>query len=255
MNNHLLYIGSDTAAVNYAKTFLQSRGCNIAAEPSDQVTHLLLNVPTFSPDGKPNGTVDPEEILKRLPPNVTVIGGNLNAAFFRNYHTTDLLRNESYLAKNAAITAECALQTALDLFPGTMMNTPLLILGWGRIGKCLCQLLHAIGVKVTVAARKDADLAMASALGYSTVTYRQLADTLPEYRIIFNTVPAMVLTNEQVSACRADCLKIDLASKPGIGGPDVICARGLPGKLAPEASGQLIADTVAKLIYQQEDPL
>ena len=61
--------------------------------------------------------------------------------------------------------------------------------------------------------------------------------------LIFNTVPEMVLSADQLSACR-NCVKIDLASKPGIGGKDVVIGRGLPGKYAPESSGRLIAQTI-----------
>ena len=64
--------------------------------------------------------------------------------------------------------------------------------------------------------------------------------------MILNTVPVMVLPN-----CHERCLKIDLASMPGIGGEDVLWARGLPGKDAPEASGELIARTVLKYLNQE----
>ena len=65
--------------------------------------------------------------------------------------------------------------------------------------------------------------------------------------MIFNTVPALVLPDAP-----ADALKIDLASKPGIGGTDVLWARGLPGKFAPESAGKLIAQTVLRLLKEEE---
>ena len=45
---------------------------------------------------------------------------------------------------------------------------------------------------------------------------------------------------------------IDLASKLGIEAEDVIWARGLPGKDAPETSGDLIARTVIRLTAKKE---
>ena len=53
-----------------------------------------------------------------------------------------------------------------------------------------------------------------------------------------------------VPFCFGNALKIDLASKPGIGGSDVIWARGLPGKDAPESSGELIAKTIIRLMEE-----
>ena len=43
-----------------------------------------------------------------------------------------------------------------------------------------------------------------------------------------------------------------LASQQGIEGEDVLIARGLPGKEAPESAGRLIAETVLKLCAEKE---
>jgi hypothetical protein len=53
------------------------------------------------------------------------------------------------------------------------------------------------------------------------------------------------------ATCKEDCLKIDLASHRGIEGEDVIWARGLPGKDAPESSGKLIVKTAIRLIEKE----
>jgi dipicolinate synthase subunit A len=75
---------------------------------------------------------------------------------------------------------------------------------------------------------------------------------LGRYRVIFNTVPAPVLSSQLQAFCRPECLKIDLASQQGIQGEDVVIARGLPGKEAPESSGRLIAEMVLKLCAEKE---
>jgi dipicolinate synthase subunit A len=72
------------------------------------------------------------------------------------------------------------------------------------------------------------------------------------YRVIFNTVPSPVITEDESAQCRSDCLKIDLASEVGIAGDDVLWARGLPGKDAPESSGKLIAKTILRLCCGKE---
>ena len=56
------------------------------------------------------------------------------------------------------------------------------------------------------------------------------------------------IENEEDFINAQKCLKIDLASCPGILARDTIYARGLPGIHAPESSGQLIADTVFRLL-------
>ena len=140
------------------------------------------------------------------------------------------------MAENAAITADCALRLLADRLPVTFCGCPILVIGWGRIGKCLASMLKALGAEVTVAARKPADLGMLTALGYKTAEIGNL-DPAP-YRAIVNTAPAPVLS------AGGSAIKIDLASSLGMAGEDVIWARGLPGKMLPEASGALIARCV-----------
>ena len=64
--------------------------------------------------------------------------------------------------------------------------------------------------------------------------------------LVFNTAPSLLLSREMTARC-PDCLLIDLASQPGMQGDDVLWARGLPGKMAPESSGKLIAETILRL--------
>ena len=118
------------------------------------------------------------------------------------------------------------------------------VIGWGRIGKCLSRLLQAMGAKVSVYARKEADRAMAIALGYDL---GDLNYGLCRYRVIFNTVPFMMIPQENIQYCREDCLKIELASKPGIEAADVVNGNRLPNRFAPESSGELIARTILRL--------
>ena len=157
----------------------------------------------------------------------------------------DLLRDEEYLAKNAAVTAECALRVAYPLLPTVLPESPALVIGWGRIGKCLTKLLSVLGCPVTVAARNPAHRAMAAALGISAVDIPQVPDILPGIRLLLNTVPAPMLDADILDKYTR-CVKIDLASSPGLNGCDIVYARGLPGQYAPESSGRLIAQTIAR---------
>lgn len=183
-----------------------------------------------------------------LPEHTAVIGGDLTSPVLAGHPAIDLLRDEGYLAENAAITAHCALKEAACRLPATLCRCPVLVLGWGRIGKCLSRLLQSLGASVTVAARKETDRAMAAALGYEAEAFSLLHRRLPQARVIFNTVPAPVLSEAQTALCRPGCLMIDLASRPGIAGPEVVSARGLPGRDAPESSGALIAATILRLL-------
>lgn len=244
MKQTVCYIPLRTPALAHAAQILDQNLC-VACTPGPEVSHVLLPVPCSG--------MDLPEILTALPEGVTLIGGNLPAV--DGYQTIDLLRDPFYVAENAAITAHCALKHILNASSVTLAGQNVLVIGWGRIGKCLGRLLRGVDAHVTIVARKETDRAMAAALGFRTVDPVNLSPILPEFRFLINTAPAPVLSENEAALCRPDCLKIDLASVKGIPGEDVVWARGLPGKDAPESSGRLIAKTILRLVSGREYPL
>ena len=218
-------------AVSFAARILEQNGVRVATALDRSVTHVLLDVPTKDAD------------FSQIPAGVTVIGGNLDA--MEDHVKVDLLKDDQYLSENAAITADCALRLLGDRLPVAFRGCPVLVIGWGRIGKCLARLLKAMGAEVTVAARKDSDRAMLKALGYKAVAFDQLSRVLHGFRVIYNTVPEKMLSES--TTFNSDCVKIELASVPGLPG-ECIDGRGLPGRLAPESSGRLIAEMIGRRI-------
>ena len=235
MSERIFFCAGQSEALRYCVDFLQRTGWFFAQAPSHSVTHLLLDAPCKDIAGLP-------DLLAQLPKGITIVGGNLREAIFQGYKVIDLLQDPLYLSENANITAHGAVKLALSLLPVTLCHCPVLVIGWGRIGKCLAQLLHQMGAHVTVAARKETDRAMLTAMGYHAVdlSFPPSAD----YRVIFNTAPAPVLTAKQYPA---GCLKLELASLPGMEGGDIVNARGLPNRCAPESSGELIARSILRL--------
>lgn len=251
MNQRLILSAGSAASARYTHTYLLKSGTNVAKSPSGDVTDLLLDVPSFESSGNLRFGGSVEKLLEQLPKNITVYGGNLNHPALEGYKKVDLLKDPEYLAENAYITAECALDVALPYLSITIRDCPTLILGWGRIGKCLGQLLKNIGADVTIAARKESDRAMIKALGFHAENITHIADSLGCFRLIFNTVPELILNREQMAHSHPECVKIELASKSGTEDDDVIIARGLPGIHMPESSGRLIAKTFLRLIQKE----
>jgi len=247
-----IYCCGSTKAVRYAAEYLHNAGISICTAPSHNTTHLLLDAPAFSAEGLLRSGKDIQALLSVLPDHITVCGGNLDHPGLVGYKRIDLLKDAEYLAQNAYITAECALDVALPYLTVTLRDCPVLIIGWGRIGKCLGLLLKNIGADVTIAARKESDRAMIRSFGIKALSIDELTTALPKYRLLYNTVPELILHREQMQNCRADCIKIDLASKQGIQDEDAVIARGLPGIHFPESSGSLIAQTLLRLFSKEE---
>lgn len=250
MSKYIFYPATKSPALQAAAESLKSRGYGVVDRPCESVTHLLLPVPSFDEDGTIKGGGNIEELLNLLPHSITVVGGNLPT--MDSIKKLDLLKDPEYLAENAYITAHCAIRLATMRLPITMRRCKVLIIGWGRIGKCLTRLLRAMEADLTVVARKETDRAMAHALGYSAISPDEMGAQLNRYRLIFNTVPHLMLDNSFNGEYFDKCLKIDLASSQGIEGNDVLWARGLPGKDAPESAGALIAKTTIRLLGRKE---
>jgi len=225
-------------AIRYAGEYLQEIGLPVTEKCAPDVTHLLLPVPSF-----PTGDEYLAHILTDLPDDVIISGGNLTSPLLEYYRTVDFLQDPFYLCENAAITAQCAAQLISQRFPKPE-GIQVLILGWGRIGKCLGFLLRDTGFDVTIAARKVQDLAMIHAIGFSSISTAHVHEVTRRAQVICNTVPNLILPNVQSPS---DSLILELASKPGITGSNIVSARGLPGKMAPRESGKLIAETFIRL--------
>ena len=249
MDEKFIFAAGSTAANRYAAKYLKDTGCPITDNPGKDVRYLLLDVPSFGPEGRLRGGGQIENLLQHLPTDILVCGGNLYHPALNGYETVDFLKDETYLCENAYITAECALDVALPYLKRTLRGCKILIIGWGRIGKCLARILKNLDADVTVAARKPKDRAMLRALGYKAAAIDDLPAMLGEFRLLYNTVPSPVLGLEHMSLCQKDCVKIELASKDGMAGDDIIIARGLPGIHMPESSGKLIAETFLRLCF------
>ena len=243
MEKAVFYAAGYAASHTYACKALARQGV-IFTEKPEMADFLLLPVPSLDDGGYIRGGGSAAVLAEKLEPSAAVIGGKLEGNIFPGRRCIDLLDDPFFAAENAHITACCAVRLAMERLPVILTGLPVLVIGWGRIGKCLSLLLKALGTQVTVAARKETDRAMAASLGFDTL---DISQAQPEgYRLIFNTVPCMVLPQ-----CPGNGLKLDLASRRGLGGLDTAWERGLPGRLAPESTGELIARRVLAILEKE----
>lgn len=204
-------------------------------------------------------------ICQNLLPHQTVFGGKLpqdvkSGLKARGIPCYDYAEREEFAVLNAISTSEGAIEIALRELPCTLNGTKCLVLGFGRIAKFLCRHLSGFGAKVTAAARKRSDAAWIEALGYHFFHIQTVKEHISHYRVIFNTVPHEILTEEVLKNVSGNALIIDLASKPG--GTDFNAAKALgintfhalslPGKVAPETAGSIICETVLNILHEQE---
>ena len=196
--------------------------------------------------------------------NVTVFGGRIPTAWVDALHkegirAVDYEDNEAFLQKNAYLTAEGAVMTAMELTDKAILHSKVAILGYGRIGKELAELLGAWGAEVTVVARRPESRAAAEERGFDTLDIAEKIRLCTGYDVIFNTVPAQILDREILLTMPCNTFIIELASSPGGLDPEgvreaslrcglqIIRAPGLPGRYAPEDAGRAIAECILEL--------
>ena len=103
----------------------------------------------------------------------------------------DYYEDEVFTVKNAYLTAEGALQLAMKELKGSLRFSKCAILGYGRIGKALGEMLKSFNAEVTVFARREESLVWASEKGFNTYKITEKSEfnkLLCEFDVIFNSV-------------------------------------------------------------------
>lgn len=204
-----------------------------------------------------------ERVTEAMRPGQLVLGGQMNeevvmALRARGLRWRDYFAREELTVANAVPTAEGALQLAMERMPVTLHGCRALILGYGRIGRLLAARLRGLGAYVTAAARRQEQLAWAEAEGCTPQRLGELKGWLCGYDVLFNTVPARLLTAELLGELKPECVVIDVASEPGgvdleaaeALGLSAVWARGLPGKTAPVTAARAIRQTVCHILEE-----
>lgn len=80
--------------------------------------------------------------------NVFLVSGMVPDKFSKvltenNVKVLDLLKDESYIIFNAKITVEGIIKYLIENTEDTIFNSKILVLGYGRIGKILCNVLKS----------------------------------------------------------------------------------------------------------------
>ena len=235
-------------------------------EAAESAPVVILPLPVCGADGLFNCAdmkIDTAALLARFSPQQLVLGGCVSdpmrqAAAEKGLTLLDYFAREELTVTNAAITAEGAIQTAMEHLDRTIWGTDCLVLGFGRIGKLLCRRIQGLGGHAAVFTRKPQDRAWASACGYEAMDLAQTGRQLGRFRVVFNTIPSLILDAALLEQLREGCLLVDLASQPGIdqkaaaaAGHPVIWARSLPGKLAPVTAAEAIRDTLYYILEER----
>lgn len=250
-------VSKDVIMLRSAEEAVHKSECVVLPLPYS-VDGITINAP-FA-----RSSIPVDAIIGSVTSDTIVVGGKLSDTLIEQakslkFKIVDYYKREEMAVLNTIPTAEGAIQIAMEELPITIHGARCLVTGFGRVAKTLSNRLAALGAYVTVSARKYADIAWIKTLGYEAVTIASLEREAGKFDVVFNTIPAVVLTENILANLKKDCLVIDLASKPG--GVDfetagkigikTVWALSLPGKVAPLTAGAIIKDTVLNIITEE----
>jgi len=196
------------------------------------------------------------EIFEKSERKALLLGGKVPKGYD---NIIDYSVREDFQLFNAVPTAEGAIGIAMKESKKTLNESKAVIVGYGRIGSCLAELLKAFGTEIWVIARSPKSRAQAIIRGHKAVGFENYEAPLSHADMVFNTVPCKVFGKKDLSAMKKCCPLIDLASLPG-GAEEAECqeqeiklirALGLPGKIAPETAGRIIFETARDVLSER----
>lgn len=205
--------------------------------------------------------------LSEINKNCIVFGnqypeGNL----FQSRHFLSLTKREDFQILNAVPTAESAVAILIDNLPKILRECRIAVVGYGRIGKVLVEMLAKTYAKVTMATRRYEDIIMAKTVSNDTIQIgngdlgRKFIDEIRKYDAIVNTAPVPLFREEILHIMDQRTILVDLSS--GCVGVDFACAErlkmnaikapGLPGKMAPQTAGEIIGQVVYHILQEEQ---
>lgn len=251
-------VGTDARQRAAARALQRAGYAVTGAEGAGNADYILLPMPLDA------GKADLARILRAARPGTLALGGKVSppvqaAADAAGIELIDYFQRPELASLNAVPTAEGCICLLMQLRERTIWQSPILVLGYGRVGRAVARRLQVLGAVVTVAARSPEQRAGARCAGCRAVDLTRLPQILPGFDAVVNTIPAPVLGRSELACLPAGALVIDLASMPG--GTDFAAAEALniraehalslPARCAPQTAGELVADTVLNILEER----
>lgn len=234
--------------------------CRNMSQLFEDCKMLICPVP-FTRDGIQVYTEDTSETIsipdfmshETLPEQI--IGGGFPKYFIHSISQSstkiyDIMKDDSFVAKNAELTGEGLLKYMIGNTPVTISHAHILIAGYGRCGKVIAEKLSVLEGNITILDHDDTAIRTASEKGYTVFDPKKFDGSPLPFDMIVNTIPTPVLKAPLLRKLKGSCRIFDIASSPGGFDEDVckglslkvIKCPGIPGKTAPASAGYAIAE-------------
>jgi len=246
----------DIEPKKFSETSLNSlresiESCDVILLPLPIIKGDFLNAP-FN-----NSSILISEIMKYRRESHIVLAGNVKEDYLIKYpYIIDYYADEGLVIFNSIATAEGTVAIAIETSFRQIHGSKCLVLGFGRVGKILSQVLKSLNGNVSVCARKETDLAYIESYGMKAINFSDLETEVSKFDFIFSSVPKLIMTKKILQNVSKETLIIDLAD--GNGSVDFDSAKifklkvihecGIPGRFVPITAAENIYRTIIKII-------
>ncbi len=197
-------------------------------------------------------------LLNIMKPGQTFFAGCIPEAFLtgakeKGIYVHDLMQNNTLAIYNTLATAEGAICEAIQKSPQNLHHSKCAVLGFGRCGRTLTNYLKGLSCHVYAYSIEQDERSWAETVADHAGSLQDFESIANEFDFVFNTIPALVLTEKQLRRLKASVTIIDIASVPGGVDYEATTRLGinafhclaLPGKYSPESCAIAIKNIIS----------
>lgn len=224
-------------------------------------SRLVIGPVPFSKDGshlyqetaEARGRLSLDSLKDALRPGQILLGFGIPKALTSFCQKSGILvwdfQDSPKLARaNAAFTAEGLLASVISETPFSLNGKKALLLGHGRCGQEIVKLFTKLNLSFTILDRDPEARALAEA-PIRTLTEPELTALSMDFDLVFNTIPARLLSRQDIAKLPEHCVLFDIASAPfGFDlehtGRKLVRCPGIPGKTMPRTAGEFLGKVI-----------
>lgn len=222
-------------------------------ERFDREMVLILPIPTTRDGAVVNGVGCPlEELVDLADPTLMIAGYGIpddirHKAELRGAGVYDAAEDEDFLVENAKITAHGALGRILTETDRDMSELSIGIVGYGRIGSAIADLLLFLGSTVRIFSGSEEKIATLATMGADVRSIDE--SDFSDLDILINTAPKRILSpDKEVELLKSGVRIIELASGKNFSSDEVSVMASIPDKMYPVSSGRMYAKYILRAI-------
>lgn len=252
-NTHSLFLNVDDKEIKNLNDF------DTIFLPIPFERNSKLNAPFYDKE------INSSYILEKLDHFEGKIIGGFNKKteeFFtnKNLNFKNILKDETFTLINAIITAEGSIEKLIHESEKSLFESNVCILGYGRVGKALARRIDPLCNKLIVYNNPSVNLTHTKIDNIKSYQIKHFKDHAPQYNIIINTIPHLIINSKILDSLNKNTLILDLSSHPG--GVDFSYAKklkikvihylGVPAKVSKYSSSKAIFNFFLETLKQIE---